>query len=74
MVFATKILIKIFDSDELIGHNVSGKTFSKIVKEKKPLDEKRIGYIRWLIENNYEPNNRDDLWRDLSHCDQVYSI
>ena len=63
MVFATKILLKIFNSDELIGHNVSGKTFSKILKDKKPLDEKRIGYIRWLIENNFESNNKDDLWR-----------
>jgi transposase len=63
MVFATKILFKIFNPEELIGRNVTGKTFSKIVKEKKPLDEERIGYIRWLIENNFESNNKDDLWR-----------
>jgi transposase len=63
MVFATKILMKLFRSDELHGHNVSGKTFSKNVKNKKALDEKRIKYIRWLVENNFETSNREQLWK-----------
>jgi transposase len=63
MVFATKILYKIFDMNELIGHNVSGKTFNKHIKNKKALDERRIMYIRWLIENNFETNNKEELWK-----------
>ena len=63
MVFATKVLYKIFDLNELIGHNVSGKTFNKYIKNKKALDEKRINYIRWLVENNFESNNREELWK-----------
>ncbi len=63
MVFATKILYKIFDLSELIGHNVSGKTFNKFIKNKQALDERRIGYIRWLVENNFETSNKEDLWK-----------
>jgi transposase len=63
MVFATKILYKIFDMNELIGHNVSGKTFNKHIKNKKALDERRIMYIRWLVESNFETNNKEELWK-----------
>ena len=66
MVFATKILHKIFTIDELIGHNVTGKTFNKYIKSKKALDEKRVNYIRWLVEANFESsnnNNKEDLWK-----------
>jgi hypothetical protein len=63
MVFATKILMKLFTPEEMHGHNVSGKTFSKNIKNKKALDEKRIRYIRWLVENNFESNNREQLWK-----------
>ena len=63
MVFATKILYKIFDISELLGHNVSGKTFNKYIKNKKALDEKRINYIKWLVENHFETNNKEELWK-----------
>ena len=63
MVFATKILYKIFRLDELLGHNVSGKTFNKFIKNKKALDEKRINYIRWLVENHFEASNKEELWK-----------
>ena len=63
MVFATKILYKIFDLSELIGHNVSGKTFNKFIKNKQALDERRINYIRWLVENHFESNNKEELWK-----------
>ena len=63
MVFATKILYKIFDISELVGHNVSGKTFNKHIKNKKALDEKRINYIKWLVENQFESNNKEELWK-----------
>ena len=63
MVFATKILMRIFNVNEMYGHNVSGKTYSKNIKNKKALDEKRIKYIRWLIENHYETQNRESQWK-----------
>ena len=64
MVFATKILIILFKPDELHGHNVSGKTFSRHIKNKQALDEKRINYIRWLIENNFQDHeNKENLWK-----------
>ena len=57
MIFATKVLVKIFSRDELLGHNVSGKTFHKNLKSKQPLDEKRIMYIKWLIEKYFSSND-----------------
>ena len=47
MSFATELLVKLFKPSELIGHNISGS------KNKKTLDERRINYIRWLVENQY---------------------
>ena len=49
--------------NELLGHNVSGKTFNKYIKNKKALDEKRIMYIRWLVESYYETENREEQWK-----------
>jgi transposase len=63
MVFATKILYKIFDLNELIGHNVSGKTFNKYIKHKNKLDEKRITYIKWMIQTHYDTQNREEQWK-----------
>lgn len=63
MVFATKILYKIFQLKELLGHNVSGKTFNKYIKNKKALDKKRIYYIKWLVENYFESTNKTELWK-----------
>jgi hypothetical protein len=61
MVFSTKILYKIFETNELIGHNITGKTFNKHLKNKKPLDEKRINYIKWLVENNFDATTSNDI-------------
>ena len=63
MVFSTKILLQIFNMDELYGHNVSGKTFSKNIKNKPPLDEKRIKYIRWLTENYFKSHDKENQWK-----------
>ena len=63
MVFATKILYKIFDINELLGHNVSGKTFNRYIKNKKALDEKRILYIKWIVETYYETDNKEEQWK-----------
>lgn len=63
MVFATKILLRIFELSELYGHNVSGKTFSKNIRTKKPLDEKRIRYIRWLVEYYFKGSDLENQWK-----------
>ena len=63
MVFTTKMLYKVFTVEEMLGHNVSGKTFNKFIKNKKALDEKRVNYIRWLVERNFESDNREELWK-----------
>ncbi len=62
MVFATKILYKIFHISELLGHNVSGKTFNRYIKNKKALDQKRISYIKWLVENYFD-GNKEEIWK-----------
>jgi hypothetical protein len=63
MIFATKVLLKIFSKEELLGHNVSGKTFHKNLKNKQPLDEKRIMYIKWLIEKYFESKKKEQVWK-----------
>lgn len=64
MVFTTKMLYKLFRLDELIGHNVSGKTFNKFIKNKKALDERRVNYIRYLVERHYSDEETPDLSRE----------
>lgn len=63
MVFATKILYKIFQLNELLGHNISGKTFNKYIKNKKALDQKRVYYIKWLVDTYYESNSKAEVWK-----------
>ena len=63
MVFATRILYKVFQINELLGHNISGKTFNKFIKNKKALDQKRIYYIKWLVDTYYESSNKEELWK-----------
>lgn len=66
MIFATKILLKIFDVSELWGHNLSGKTYSQnksVSKTKKALDETRILYIRYLVEKHFEADDKEELWK-----------
>lgn len=63
MIFATKVLMRIFTKDELMGHNVSGKTFHKNFKNKQPLDETRINYIRHLVETCFPHKKIDTTWK-----------
>lgn len=63
MIFATKVLLKIFSKNELIGHNVSGKTFHKNLRNKQPLDEERINYIRHLVERYFPNKNIETVWK-----------
>ncbi|CAF0857098.1 unnamed protein product [Brachionus calyciflorus] len=63
MIFSTKVLLKIFTKEELIGHNVSGKTFHKNLKNKQPLDEDRIDYIRHLVEKYFPNRNIETVWK-----------
>lgn len=68
MVFATKILYKIFQLNELLGHNISGKTFNKFIKNKKALDQKRVYYIKWLVDTYYESNSKAELWKSCRNA------
>ena len=63
MIFATKILARVFTKDELIGHNVSGKTYHRNLKDKRPLDEQRMSYIRSLVEAYFPQRKMDVTWR-----------
>ena len=64
MIFATKVLLKLFSKEELLGHNVSGKTFHKHLRTKDPLDENRINYIKWLVENYFAHSNKtESIWK-----------
>lgn len=63
MIFATKILARVFTKDELIGHNVSGKTYHRNLKSKRPLDEHRMSYIRSLVEAYFPQRKMDVTWR-----------
>lgn len=63
MIFATKVLVKVFSKEELIGHNVSGKTFHKNLRNKKQLDEDRINYIKYLVEKNFGTKKIETVWK-----------
>jgi hypothetical protein len=66
MVFATKVLYSLFSTDEIRGHYICGRMISKNIKNKKPLLDKRVLYIKWLVENNFDSaTNKEDLWQ---HC------
>lgn len=74
MSFATKILFKIYSLNELHGHNVSGKTFHRHILNKKPLEEKRLMYIRYLVEKHFkneydnDENKFDALWKSCCNA------
>lgn len=63
MIFATKVLLKVFTKEELVGHNVSGKTYHKNAKNKQALDEERIIYIKYLVEKYYPNKKKDMIWK-----------
>jgi hypothetical protein len=63
MIFASTILLRIFEADELKGHYVCGKVISKCVKHKKPLLDKRALYIKWLVESHFDALSKEDLWQ-----------
>lgn len=61
MIFATKVLTRIFTKDQLVGHNLSTKSLvksgskpaSKQQQQQPTLDEDRINYIKSLVEKYY---------------------
>jgi hypothetical protein len=63
MIFSTKVLTKIFTTDELCGHNLTSKTFHKKSLVKPALDEKRLNYIKWLVERYFDSKNSVLLWK-----------
>lgn len=66
MIFATKLLQKIFTHDELCGHNLSGKTYPQVNRNslaKKALDETRVLYIQYLVEKYFDSDDMELLWK-----------
>jgi hypothetical protein len=63
MIFSTKVLTKIFTTEELCGHNLTSKTFHKKSLVKPALDEKRLNYIKWLVEKYFDNKNSILLWK-----------
>jgi hypothetical protein len=63
MIFSTKLLLRIFSKEELVGHNVSGKTFHRNLKSKVALDDSRINYIKTLVEKNFSSNFNENIWK-----------
>lgn len=65
MIFATKVLFKIYKLDELHSHNVSGKTFNKYDRPKQALEYTRLMYIKWLVEKYFKITNKksDNVWK-----------
>ena len=63
MIFSTKLLLKIFTKKELVGHNVSGKTFHKNLRNKSALDESRINYIKWVVDKYYGAKTNENVWK-----------
>lgn len=63
MIFATKLLLRVFTKEELIGHNISGKTYHRNLRSKQPLDESRIEYIRSLVETYFPQKKIDVVWK-----------
>lgn len=66
MIFTTKVLVRIFSKSELLGHNVGGKTLSKNLKAKEPLDETRVDYIKWLVNtyfNSFDEIKQEVIWK-----------
>lgn len=66
MIFATKLLQKIFTHDELCGRNLSGKTYPQVngnPQAKKALDETRVLYIQYLVEKYFDSDDKELLWK-----------
>ena len=64
MIFSTKLLLKLFSKEELIGHNISGKNSSKtLLKSKVALDDSRINYIRELVEKYFDTKSNENIWK-----------
>ena len=63
MIFATKVLLKVFKKEELVGHNVSGNTYHKNTKNKQALDEDRINYIKYLVDKYYPNKKKEMIWK-----------
>ena len=60
--------MKLFSKEELLGHNIGGKTFHKNSNQKEALDETRINYIKWMIDNYFNTNlnehyKQESVWK-----------
>jgi hypothetical protein len=61
--FAVKLLMRLFDEEELIGRNVYGRNYSgdKSVT-KQPLDPERINFIKETVLHLTKTNNPELAW------------
>ena len=61
--FAVKLLVRLFDEEEIIGRNVYGRNYSgdKSVM-KQPLDPERINFIKETVLRLTKTNNPELAW------------
>lgn len=65
MAFATKVLLRIFNKSELIGHCVAETLSLKRLQNKEALEEARINYIQWLVYtyyNCFDEEKQASIW------------
>lgn len=61
--FAVKLLIRLFDEEEIIGRNVYGRNYSgDKTFMKQPLDPERINFIKETVLKLTRTNNPDLAW------------
>jgi hypothetical protein len=61
--FAVKLLVRLFDEDEIIGRNVYGRNYSGDKSLlKKPLDVERIDFIKETVLRLTKTNNPELAW------------
>lgn len=65
MIFSTKVLFRIYAIGELHGHNISGKTMNKNEQPKKPLEQSRLMYIKWLVDKYFQIKSKKSagVWK-----------
>lgn len=65
MTFAAKVLLRIFNKSELIGHCVAETLNLKSLQNKEVLEEARINYIQWLVYtyyNCFDEEKQASIW------------
>ncbi len=63
MIFATRILLKIFDPKELGNQSLQVTRLKQTPKRRNPLDERRIIYIKYLVEKYFNCEDKEFVWK-----------